>query len=206
MTIAEQLSEDSRFSTFLQLVDEVNITMFLDVAGGKSRTVFAPTNDAFDELSEGVVECLQQPENINSLRSLLLTHISSPAQYSTTLSQQSKLSTFNIHYRRHRVRTYHLRVTVNDGEIFLTSDLIPLEESDISANNGVIHACLETDGCNSIEPFLVGAAQMGHPILDVDRMRRAFTSSPFHILVCPLLADNQGRWWCLQVWTARESV
>ena len=139
MTIAEQLSEDSRFSTYLQLVDEVNITMFLDVAGGKSRTVFAPTNDAFDDLPEGVVECLQQPENINSLRSLLLTHISSPAQYSATLSQQSKLSTFNIHYRRHRVRTYHLRVTVNDGEIFLTSDLIPLEESDISANNGVIH-------------------------------------------------------------------
>ena len=131
MTIAEQLSEDSRFSTFLQLVDEVNITMFLDVAGGKSHTVFAPTNDAFDDLPEGVVECLQQPENINSLRSLLLTHISSPAQYSATLSQQSKLSTF---YRRNR-----LRVTVDDGEIFLTKDLIPLEESDISANNGVIH-------------------------------------------------------------------
>ena len=136
MTIAEQLSEDSRFSTFLQLLDEVNITMFIDVAGGKSRTAFVPTNDAFDDLPEGVVECLQQPENINSLRSLLLTHISSPAQYSATLSQQSKLSTF---YRRNRGRSYRLRVTVDDGEIFLTKDLIPLEENDISANNGVIH-------------------------------------------------------------------
>ena len=131
MTIAELLREDSRFSTFLQLLNESDTIKFFDVANGKSRTVLAPTNDAFDRLPNNTVECLLQPENKFDLYSLVYIHISSPARYSAPLSQQSRLNTFN--------RFYSLLVQVEDGEVLLTSGRIPLEESDISANNGVIH-------------------------------------------------------------------
>ena len=132
MTIAEQLREDPRFSTFLQLLDGADITDHLDVADGKSRTLLAPTNDAFSNLPENAAECLLLPENSKYLTDLVNIHISSPAQYSAPLSQRSRLYTFN--------RRYYLFVNTENGEPLLTSDRIPLEESDISANNGVIHA------------------------------------------------------------------
>jgi uncharacterized surface protein with fasciclin (FAS1) repeats len=131
-TITDTLQQDSRFSTFLRLLDAADITPFLDVASGKSRTLLAPTNDAFDQLPAGAVECLLLEENSNFLSQLVLIHISSPAEFSSTLSQRTRLSTFN--------RRYYLFVEVEDGSILLTRDKIPLEEADIPANNGVIHA------------------------------------------------------------------
>ncbi len=135
MTIAAILRQDSRFSSFLRLVDGANITAFLDVAKGKSRTLLAPTNDAFDKLPANAVECLLQAENSKYLSQLVLIHVSSPAEYTATLSQRSRLYTFN--------RRYYLVVGVEGDDILVTKDLIALEESDIPANNGVIHALPE---------------------------------------------------------------
>lgn len=131
-TIAQTLRNDPRFSSFVQLLNGANITMLLDVAR-KSRTVFAPTNEAFDTLPTNAVECLLRSENRRLLKKLLLGHITSPAEYSSTLSQRTRLYTFS--YRR-----YLSVSTEEDGSIFLTDDRIPLEEMDISASNGVIHA------------------------------------------------------------------
>lgn len=158
ITIADTLQQDPRFSTFLRLLDGASITPHLDVAQGKSRTLLAPTNDAFDDLPEGAVECLLLEENSNLLSQLVLIHISSPAEYSATLSQRSRLFTFN--------RRYYLLVAVEEGDILLTSDEISLEESDIPANNGVIHVLpqvivppevdFDTLSCDS-GPQIVGA-------------------------------------------------
>lgn len=131
-TIADVLQQDSRFSTFLRLLDAAEITPFLDVTE-KSRTLLAPTNDAFSQLPEGAVECLLLEENSSFLSQLVLLHIGAPAEYTATLSQRTRLYTFNTRY--------YLIVTVDDeGAILVTREQIPLEESDIPANNGVIHA------------------------------------------------------------------
>jgi uncharacterized surface protein with fasciclin (FAS1) repeats len=132
MTIAETLRDDTRFNTFLQLLDSANISMFLDVAGRKSRTVLAPTDQAFEKLPANAVECLLREENRRYLNQLVLIHISSPAEYSVTLAQLSRLYTFNTRY-------YLFVRTDEDGNILVTNDRIPLEEMDITANNGVIH-------------------------------------------------------------------
>lgn len=134
-TITGTLRGDPRFTMFVRLLDGVNITSKLDVANGKSRTLLAPTNDAIGKLPDGAVDCLLREENRRSLYQLVLIHISSPAEYSATLSQLSRLYTFNSRY--------YLIVQVEGGDILLTRDRIPLEESDISANNGVIHALPE---------------------------------------------------------------
>ena len=135
-TIAEILKDEPRFSMFLQLLNGANITMFLDVARGKSRTLLAPTDEAFNTLPDNAVECLLRPDNRRYLNQLVLIHISSPAEYSATLSQRSRLYTFN-----HR---YYLFVrTDENGNILVTNDRISLSEMDIPANNGVIHAIPE---------------------------------------------------------------
>ncbi len=135
ITIAQTLKNDPRFSVFLRLLNGANITMFLD-AGRKSRTVLAPTDEAFEKLPANAAECLLRPENSRSLSQLVLIHISSPAEYSSTLSQRSRLYTFNTRY-------YLFVRTDGDGNILVTNDGIPLEEADIAANNGVIHAIPE---------------------------------------------------------------
>ena len=135
VTIAETLKDDPRFSLFVRLLDSANVTKFLDVAR-KSRTVLAPTDEAFDALPANAMECLLRPENKRFLAKLLYVHISSPAEYSTTLSQRTRLYTFN--------GRYYLSVSTNeDGAIFVTENRIPLEEMDIPASNGVIHAIPE---------------------------------------------------------------
>lgn len=135
LTIAARLREDPRFSTFLRLLDGANITRLLDVAEGKSRTLLAPTNEAFDKLPENTVECLLSRENLESLSQLVLIHIGSPAEYNSTLSQRSRFYTFNTRY--------FLFVRVENGEVLVTNSRIPFEEADIPANNGVIHALPE---------------------------------------------------------------
>ena len=101
------------------------------MAGGKSRTVLAPSNTAFDKLSVDAVECLLRSENEHLLQQLVLIHIGSPAEYEVTLAQRSKFYTFNTRY--------FLYVRVENGNVVITNSRIPFQEADIPANNGVIH-------------------------------------------------------------------
>ena len=125
-TIAEILTPGSEYSTFRRLLDATNITQYLEVAY-KSRTVFAPTDNAFDDLP---VLCFLNPENKDYLLTLVLIHIGFPAEYSSTLSLRTMFSTFT---------RYYLVVAEEDGTIFVTRDRIPLEKLDMPAINGVIH-------------------------------------------------------------------
>ena len=84
-TITDILCDDDRFVTFKALLNLTEISTLLD-QNGKSRTVFAPTDDAFSDLPSGVLDCLLLEENRRALRSLLLVHISYPADYSSSLS------------------------------------------------------------------------------------------------------------------------
>lgn len=133
-TIEDILTEQSdRFSTFKQLLDASGISEQLDVPK-KSRTVFAPTNDAFDLLPSGAVECLLRPDNSRYLSKFVLIHISLPAEFTSTLSLRTHVPTFTYWY---------LKVTTSEGDILITQDEIPLEDPDLPATNGVIHAIPE---------------------------------------------------------------
>lgn len=115
-------------------MEATNISQFLGAGRNTSRTVFAPTNDAFAKLPAGAVDCLLRPENKRHAKQLVLTHITAPVEYTSSLSQRRYVRTF--FYIR-------LLVCVINDTIHLTRDNIPLSETDITARNGVIHS-LET--------------------------------------------------------------
>ena len=130
-TISDIINPQSDFSTFGRLLNVTGISNLLDVGNGKSRTVLAPTNEAFDALPAGSLECLLLEENRDFLNTLVLIHIGYPADYSATLAQRSRFYTFTYYY-------LHVRVD-DDDTILVTNENIPLEQVDITASNGLIH-------------------------------------------------------------------
>ena len=128
-TITELLDADDLFSSFVSLLDESGALVHLNRTK-KSRTVFAPTNAAFDDLPAGAVECLQRPENRWALRTLVYIHISQPAEYTSSLALCNYLPTFS---------GFSLVLNGTADDIRITRDGIPLENANIPAKNGVIH-------------------------------------------------------------------
>lgn len=141
-SIAELLAAEPQFSDFVRLLDAANITRYLQANRNTSRTVFAPTNDAFSELPEGAVDCLLRPENKAYAVKVVLTHITAPVEYIASLSQRSYIKTFYY---------YRLLVCTINGTVHLTRDNVPLDETDITARNGVIHTLQTVLLANSID-------------------------------------------------------
>lgn len=129
--IAGVLASNPQFRVFKSLLNATNFTRYLEDDVNCSRTVFAPTNDAFDMLPEGALECLLEPKNIWKAKKLVLNHIAYPTEYTSSLSQRSVILTLS-----HRL----LLVCVINGTIHLTREAVPLQETDITARNGVIHS------------------------------------------------------------------
>jgi len=141
-TIAEQLGEDSQFSIFKDLLDASGISVYLNRTN--PRTVFAPTDEAFQQLPDGVPECLKLESNRRALYSLVLLHIAYPAEYTSSLRLRSSLTTF--------LRPFYLRVQDINGTVHITRDEIPLGEgADRPARNGVFHAIGEVIVPDSVD-------------------------------------------------------
>ena len=131
LSIAEQLCEDSQFSIFKDLVDASGISVNLNQSS--PCTLFVPTNEAFQQLPSGAVECLKMENNSRALSSLLLLHISYPAEYTSSLCLRTALLTF--------LWPVSLTVRCINDTVHITSNEIPLGEgADRPARNGVFHA------------------------------------------------------------------
>ena len=65
---------DERFTTFLKALDAAGLTVFFQ--WDNPLTVFAPTNAAFANLPDGVLEDLLRPENKEQLVAVLSHHVS----------------------------------------------------------------------------------------------------------------------------------
>ncbi len=72
--IADTLVGDPRFSTLVAAASAAGVVDAL--AGLKGYTLFAPTDEAFAKLPAGTVEFLLKPENLQTLQSILLLHVS----------------------------------------------------------------------------------------------------------------------------------
>ena len=59
-------------------------------------TVFAPDDDAFAALPEGLVECLVKPENVEVLSGILTYHVVEGAVLSTDLTNNTDVTTSRI--------------------------------------------------------------------------------------------------------------
>merc|ERR1712176_1672355 len=90
-------------------------------------TVFAPTDDAFAALPDGLVECLGKEENVAVLSDILLYHVVGAKVLSTDLSDGMVATTLNGD---------DVTVDLSNGvKIDESTVVIP----DVEASNGVIH-------------------------------------------------------------------
>lgn len=91
-------------------------------------TVFAPTNEAFAKLPEGVVENLLKPENKDALVAVLTYHVIAGKVKSTDLSDGMKAET---------IEGSEITVDISYGKVKI--DNAKVAAADIMASNGVVH-------------------------------------------------------------------
>lgn len=91
-------------------------------------TVFAPTDDAFAALPEGMVESLLQPENREQLVSILTYHVVAGEVTSSEVVKLEEAQTVN---------GKPVSIRVADGSVYINDATVV--SADISASNGVIH-------------------------------------------------------------------
>ena len=125
-SIVEIAAGSDDFSTLVAALEAAGL---VDVLSGEGPfTVFAPTNEAFENLPEGTVESLLQPENKDQLTAILTFHVVSGkvmAADVVTLNEAATVqgSMLQIH-------------AMDDGVMVGNANVVT---TDIEASNGVIH-------------------------------------------------------------------
>lgn len=123
-TIVEVASSNPDFSTLVAAVGAAGLAETL--SGDGPFTVFAPTNEAFEALPDGVLDALLLPENKDALASILTYHVLSGEVMAADVTAGDVAtvegSTIAI--------STDGGVQVNDANVTAT---------DVDASNGVIH-------------------------------------------------------------------
>jgi uncharacterized surface protein with fasciclin (FAS1) repeats len=126
-TLLDVAREQGNLSTFVSLVEAAGLSALLH--GDGSLTVFAPTDEAFEQLPAGTLEDLYAEENAETLRSILTYHLVEGRVPSMEVSRLS--STNTLGGQALVVVTENDVVRVNEAGVIA---------SDIDARNGMIHA------------------------------------------------------------------
>ncbi len=125
-TLLETASSAGSFNTLAAAIEAAGLVDALN--GDGPFTVFAPTDAAFAKLPAGTVENLLKPENVETLRSILLYHVVEGRVYSDGVSDGQWVKT--LEGTKLNVSTSKKRIMINSATV---------EAADIDASNGVIH-------------------------------------------------------------------
>lgn len=123
--IAEIVSGVDEFSTLEAALEAAELTEAL--MGDGPFTVFAPPNEAFEALPDGVLEALLMPENLDLLTDILTYHVIPDSVMSDDLAP-GPVET---------LEGSDLAVAIDDDTA--TVDDIAIVAVDVPATNGVIH-------------------------------------------------------------------
>lgn len=124
--IATVLQEQERFSTLVKALKVAGITDILRDSG--DVTIFAPNNTAFEQMPEGQLEKLLQPENKERLIKVLSYHITEgrvDAEQAAADKYADSLEGTN------------LQLLVKGSRLTVEKTLIV--EENIRASNGIVH-------------------------------------------------------------------
>lgn len=124
--IVEVASGNEKFSTLTKAVEAAGLTAKLSDSDS-DYTVFAPTNEAFNQLPEGALEYLLQPENKEVLQRVLSYHVV-PEEVKSSEISGGEVATLDGGLT---TEVTDQGVTVNNASVITP---------DIDASNGVIHA------------------------------------------------------------------
>ena len=123
-TLIESAQSDGRFSTLLQAVRAADLESAL--SGEGPLTLFAPTDDAFAQLDDDLLNSLLSDKD--KLTRLLTYHVAGGRYTAADLEGLSRLTT---------LQGNDLQVTVDDSSVHV--DEATVTQSDMGADNGVIH-------------------------------------------------------------------
>ena len=125
-TIVDVAVANGSFGTLVAAVTAAGLVDALSADG--PLTVFAPTDDAFAALPEGLVDCLLLEENVDALTAILTYHVVSGAVMSTDLTDGPVPT----------VQGEDITVDLTDGVVLNDGPTVVI--ADVPASNGVIHA------------------------------------------------------------------
>lgn len=126
-TIVDVASQNDSFETLVTAIEAADLTETLE--GDGPYTVFAPTDEAFDELPEGKLDSLLEARNKKKLRSILTYHVVSDQLYAEDV-EPGEVET---------VEGSMVTIEVTDeGDVMYGNAKVV--ETDVEASNGVIHA------------------------------------------------------------------
>ena len=124
--IVETAVADGRFTTLVAALEAAGLVETLKGEG--PFTVFAPTDDAFAKLPEGTVSDLLKPENLETLKNILLYHVVSGKVMAADVVTLESATT---------VLGQDVIIKVEDGKVFINNAQVII--TDIVTYNGVIH-------------------------------------------------------------------
>ena len=138
-TLTAMIADSATFATLTKALVAAGLDVTLGTKG--EYTIFAPTDDAFGKLPEGVLAKLLLPENKEKLRSLLLYHVVAGKVLSTDL-KDGDVKTMNGE---------KIKVDVGDDGVEV-EDSKPFS-ADVLASNGVMHSVGTVIVPESLEGF-----------------------------------------------------
>lgn len=119
---------DGRFTTLVEALKAANL---VDTLKGEGPfTVFAPTDDAFKKLPTGTLENLLKPENKETLKNILLYHV--------TKNNLTSKDILNLNGKQLSLANGKTaNISVKNGEVFINDAKVITK--DIKTSNGTIH-------------------------------------------------------------------
>ncbi len=92
VTIQSGLENDARLSTFLSLVETVGGMNVLLSGSNQNHTYFVPTNAAFDQLGQRLLDNLSMRENRDVLLGVLQSHVTRGSVRASDAGQKEKIT------------------------------------------------------------------------------------------------------------------
>jgi len=139
MNIVETAVSNDSFSTLVAAVQAADLVDALSSDG--PFTVFAPTNDAFNNLPDGTLSTLLQPENQETLQSILTYHV-----VAGQFMAEDVVQAINDNGGQFTVETLQggeLTLKLWEGNVYVKNtngNKAQIIITDVETSNGVIHA------------------------------------------------------------------
>lgn len=125
-TIVDVATSDKNFSTLVRALKAGDL---VDTLNGKGPfTVFAPTNEAFENLSGNTLQDLMKPANKARLQKILKNHVVKGRRRAKDVAGQTALASMGG--QSLPIQASNDRVRIGDATI---------QKTDIEAENGVVH-------------------------------------------------------------------
>jgi uncharacterized surface protein with fasciclin (FAS1) repeats len=126
--ILDLVSSETRFTKFNEAIKTAGLTE--RCSSPNNFTVFAPTNEAFDELPQEQILAVLKPANREYLRRLLLLHVIPGALLAQDLKQAEAVKTEGG-------QTFRLNVSEDLNEIRFADAQVIMPQ--IKARNGILY-------------------------------------------------------------------